>query len=143
MSDAAVEAQALKSTPFFAGLSDEDITGIIAMGEQVSFPEGAQIVTQGEIGDAMFVLLDGTAEVDVGGRFHRLHAGNFVGEMALMSAGRRLATVKATSDVRALRIPGDGFRSFLLEHPQIAVSMLQALSERLREVEQRFEAWMA
>ena len=142
MTDTAVETQALRSTPFFAGVSDSDISEVIGMGEQVSFAEGDDIVTQGEPGDAMYVLLDGTAEVDVGGRFHRLGAGHFVGEMALMSAGRRLATVKATSDVRTLRIPGEGFRAFLLEHPQIAVSMLAALSERLREVEQRFDAWM-
>ena len=44
--------------------------------------------------------------------------------------------------MRTLRIPGEEFRSFLLEHPQIAVSMLAALSERLREVEQRLDAWM-
>ncbi|MEX0990092.1 MAG: cyclic nucleotide-binding domain-containing protein [Actinomycetota bacterium] len=142
MSDAAVEAKALRNTPFFSGLSDEDVSEIIAMGEQASFAEGEHIVTQGDVGDAMYVLLEGTAEVDVGGRFHRLHAGQFVGEMALMSSGRRLATVKATSPVGTLRIPGEGFRAFLLGHPQIAVSMLEALSERLREVEQRFEAWM-
>ncbi|MEX2101281.1 MAG: cyclic nucleotide-binding domain-containing protein [Actinomycetota bacterium] len=142
MSDAAVETQALKSTPFFGALSDEDIAEIIAMGEQTSFREGTAIVTHGEVGDAMYVLLDGTAEVDVGGRFHRLHAGNFVGEMALLSSGRRLATVTATAPVRALRIPGEGFRAFLLSHPQVAVAMLQALSERLREVEQRLDAWI-
>jgi CRP-like cAMP-binding protein len=83
------------------------------------------------------------AEVDVGGRFHKLGRGDFFGEMALISEGQRMATVKATEAVEALRIPADEFRSFLLDHPSVAISMLKALVGRLREVEQRIDAWMA
>ena len=43
--------------------------------------------------------LSGTAEVDVGGRFHVLRTGDFFGEMALLGSKRRMATVKATSGV--------------------------------------------
>jgi CRP-like cAMP-binding protein len=63
--------------------------------------------------------------------------------MALVSAGRRMATVKAVEPVEALKIPAEGFQSFLLEHPGVALSMLRAVVDRLREVEQRIDAWMA
>ncbi len=143
MSELAVETKALQSTPFFAELSPEDIEGIIGIGEAVEIDAGTMIVEHGEVGDAMFVILDGAAEVDVGGRFHRLARGDFFGEMALIAASRRMATVKAVEHVSALRIPAEGFQTFLLEHPSVAVSMLKAVVERLREVEQRIDAWMA
>jgi CRP-like cAMP-binding protein len=90
----------------------------------------------------MYVILSGSAEVDVGGRYHTLRPGDFFGEMALVSAKRRAATVRAAEPVEALRIPADAFGSFLLDHPAVAVSMLRAVVERLREVQERIDAWM-
>ncbi len=142
MSDA-TQTDALRQTPFFAGLPGEELEAIAAVGDTVTFEPGAAIVTEGELGDSMYVVLSGIAEVDVGGRFHRLGAGDFFGEMALVSSRKRIATVKATETVEALRIPADAFQAFLLEHPSVAVSMLKEIVDRLREVEQRIDAWMA
>jgi Na+:H+ antiporter len=143
MSDAPVEMEALKQTPFFADLSDDDLQAILRVAEPVGFAADERIVSEGDPGDGMYVVLEGSAEVDVGGRFHRLGTGDFFGEMALITEKKRLATVKATSEVRALKIPADAFRSFLMDHPAVALSMMKALVERLREVEQRIDAWMA
>ena len=142
MSDA-TWTNALQQTPFFAGLPVEELEAIGAVGSTVTFEPGAAIVTEGEMGDSMYVMLAGTAEVDVGGRFHALTQGDFFGEMALISSRKRIATVKATERVEALRIPADAFQSFLLAHPSVAVSMLKEIVDRLREVEQRIDAWMA
>jgi CRP-like cAMP-binding protein len=143
MSDSTVEAQALRSAPFFAGLSSEDLHGILRVGRPVSFEPGQSMVRQGDPGDGMYIIVAGSAEVDVGGRFHKLTTGHFFGEMALITAGKRMATVKAVEAVVALQIPADEFQSFLLEHPGVALSMLKSIVERLREVEQRIDAWMA
>ncbi len=136
------ELEALRSTPFFADLPDEDLQGILQVAEPAAFVSGEAIVTEGDIGDAMYIVLSGVAEVDVGGRFHKLGVGDFFGEMALITANRRLATVKAAEPVEALRIPAEAFQAFVLNHPRVALSMLKALVERLREVEQRIDAWM-
>ena len=143
MSDSAVEIEALRNAPFFAGLSPADLDGILQVGRSVSFEPGQPMVEQGDVGDGMYIIVGGTAEVDVGGRFHKLTSGNFFGEMALVSAGKRMATVKAVEPVDAIKIPADGFQTFLLEHPGVALSMLRAVVDRLREVEQRIDAWMA
>ena len=139
----ATQTSALQQTPFFAGLPVEELAAIAEVGTTVAFEPGATIVAEGDLGDAMYVVLSGTAEVDVGGRFHRLTEGDFFGEMALISSRKRIATVRATERVEALRIPADAFQAFLLEHPGVAVSMLRELVDRLREVEQRIDAWMA
>jgi CRP-like cAMP-binding protein len=143
MSEPTTQMQTLQSAPFFADLSAEDLQGILHVGQPVSFASGETIVEQGAVGDAMYLITAGVAEVDVGGRFHRLGQGDFFGEMALISQSKRMATVKATEGVEALRIPADAFQSFLLDHPSVAISMLKALVVRLREVEQRIDAWMA
>ncbi len=143
MSEPTAQMKALQSAPFFADLPPEDLDGILKVGQPVSFISGETLVEQGAVGDAMYLITAGVAEVDVGGRFHRLGPGEFFGEMALISQGKRMATVKATEAVEALRIPVDAFQSFLLDHPSVAISMMKALVARLREVEQRIDAWMA
>jgi CRP-like cAMP-binding protein len=143
MSDPAFQEDSLRSAPFFADLDAEDLQGILRIARPASFAAGEAIVRQGDAGDGMYLLVEGAAEVDVGGRFHRLVPGDFFGEMALVSSRKRIATVTATEPVRALVIPPDAFRSFVLEHPRVALSMLEAVVERLREVEQRIDAWMA
>jgi CRP-like cAMP-binding protein len=139
---ATIGAGALRGIPFFATLSDEDLDGVLRVGDTVAFEPGEAIVERGQPGDAMFVMMGGTAEVDVGGRFHRLSAGDLFGEMALITSKRRTATVKATDAVEALRIPADGFQAFLNEHPAIAIAMLKAVVDRLAEVQARIDAWM-
>jgi CRP/FNR family transcriptional regulator, cyclic AMP receptor protein len=143
MNRPAVETAALQNTPFFAGLPQEDLDGILRVGHLVAFEAGEAIVEAGDPGDAMYIVVDGAAEVDVGGRYHTLKQGDFFGEMALIAARRRMATVKAVEDVSALKIPADDFQAFVLDHPRVALSMLKALVERLREVEQRIDALMA
>jgi CRP-like cAMP-binding protein len=131
------------STGLFSGLSPDDADGILKAGERLSFPEGATIFETGDRGDAMFVIASGEARVDVGGRFHVLKPGDFFGEMALLAPGPRMATVKTQSEVEAVKIGAEGFQAFLLDHPAVALSMMKQLVIRLREVEQRIDAWMA
>jgi CRP-like cAMP-binding protein len=142
MSDTTVAIAALERTPLFAGLARPDLENIIGCGQRVSFGAGQAIVERLDPGDAMYVIVSGAAEVDVGGRFHRLERGDFFGEMAVLAGKPREATVKAVEHVEALRIPADGFQAFLLENPRIAVGMLRSLVERLREVQDRLDTWI-
>jgi CRP-like cAMP-binding protein len=131
------------TTGLFAGLTTEGAQGILEAGESLTFAAGSAIFEAGDAGDAMFVISSGEARVDVGGRFHTLKRGDFFGEMALLAPGPRMATVKAETEVQALRIGAEEFQSFLLAHPTVALSMMKQLVIRLREVEQRIDAWMA
>jgi CRP-like cAMP-binding protein len=135
--------EALKATPFFADLNPDDLQAVLRMGRPVRFEPGQAMVERGERSDGMYIVTSGHAQVDVGGRYHDLKAGSFFGEMALIHGGKRGATVKVVEPVEALMIPGEDFRSFLLEHPSVAVTMLETLVRRLHEIQQRVEAWMS
>ena len=143
MRDGAIDASKVQRTGVFAGLEDEDVEGILRVGHAVSFEPDRAIFEIGDRGDAMFVILEGEVQVDVGGGFHRLTAGDFFGEIAVIAPGLRMATVRAATPVRALAVPADAFQAFLLEHPRLGLSMMRFLVTRLREVEQRLDAWMA
>ncbi len=143
MTGPAIDTAALRSSGLFSGLSDDDVQGMLDAGDAVSFLADEAIFEAGDQGDAMYVVAEGEARVDVGGRFHILKAGDFFGEMALIAPGKRMATVRAVTDVAALRIPAERFEGYLLGHPSVSVALLKALVVRLREVEQRIDAWMA
>jgi CRP-like cAMP-binding protein len=142
MDEVMVGLAALERAPLFAGLNREHLEDVLRVGQRVSFDTGQAIVERGDRGDAMYIMVDGAAEVDVGGRYHRLERGDFFGEMAVLAGERREATVKAVEPVEALRIPADEFQAFLLEHPHVAVGMLKSLVERLREVQDRLDTWI-
>jgi CRP-like cAMP-binding protein len=142
MDEVMVGLAALERAPLFAGLGREHLEDVLRVGQRVSFDTGQAIVERGDRGDAMYIMVDGAAEVDVGGRYHRLERGDFFGEMAVLAGKRREATVKAVEPVEALRIPADEFQAFLVEHPHVSVGMLKSLVERLREVQDRLDTWI-
>jgi CRP/FNR family transcriptional regulator, cyclic AMP receptor protein len=142
MDEVTVGLTALERTPLFAGLDREHLEDVVAVGRRVSYDPGQVIVDRGDPGDAMYIVVGGAAEVDVGGRFHRLERGDFFGEMAVLAGKPREATVKAVEPLEALRIPADDFQRFLSGNPQIAVGMLKSLVERLREVQDRLDTWV-
>ena len=142
MTEFEFDAKALKAVPLFSGLPRGDLEEIVRLGQKVSFDAGVDIVQSGDPGDGMYFLLEGRTEVDVGGRFHRLGPGDFFGEMAVLGVKKRLATVKAIEPVEALKIPATRFQELLLDNPSLAIAMMKTLVERLREVEERIDAWM-
>ena len=142
MDEVTVGRSALERTPLFAGLDRGHLEDVVAVGQRVSYDPGQAIVERGDQGDAMYIVVDGVAEVDIGGRFHRLERGDFFGEMAVLAGKPREATVKAVEPMVALRIPAEEFQAFLASNPRIAVGMLKSLVERLREVQDRLDTWI-
>lgn len=130
-------------THLLEGVDRDDIEALLKAGHEVFFAPRESVFEVGEEADAMYVVLDGEAQVDVGGRFHRLTRGAVFGEMALVAPDRRMATVRAVEPLHVLKVSVDNLRSLLLDRPRIGVSLLQILARRLREVEQRIDAWMA
>jgi CRP-like cAMP-binding protein len=142
MDEVTVGLAALERTPLFAGLDRQHLQDVLSVGQRVSYQPGQAIVERGDPGDAMYIVVGGAAEVDVGGRYHRLERGDFFGEMAVLAGKPREATVKAVEPMEALRIPADDFQAFLATNPQIALGMLKSLVERLREVQDRLDTWI-
>lgn len=121
----------------------DDIDALLERGHNVFLEPGESIFDAGDKADAMYVVLEGEAQVDVGGRFHRFTRGTIFGELALVAPGKRMAAVRAVEPLHVLKVYADDFRTLLLDRPQIALWTLRTLALRLREVEERIDAWMA
>lgn len=123
----------LASIPLFAGARPRELEMIAKLCTEVDVPAGRTLCREGEHGQEFFVLESGTVQVSVGGRqVATLGAGDFFGELALLDAGPRTATVTAETDVRVLVVSRPEFVGMLEEEPFIAVRMLPAIGARLR-----------
>jgi CRP-like cAMP-binding protein len=110
---------------------------VAAVADERSFGAGQVIVREGEVGDELFVLLEGTVRVervepDGSARMLRTYGpGDHFGELAVLLERPRVATVTADDDVRTLVIGGDGLTAILRERPDAAMAMLATLAERI------------
>jgi CRP/FNR family cyclic AMP-dependent transcriptional regulator len=128
----------LRSVELLAELPDRDLDKIAQQVREVRHSAGAVITVRGREGVGFLMILDGEVEVRTpDGRTRALGPGDHFGEMALLDQGGRSATVTATTDVVLAAIAEWNFKSFLVEHPEVAYRLLQLLSRRVREA----EAW--
>jgi CRP-like cAMP-binding protein len=122
----------IKRVPLFSSASKQELAQIASIADEIDFPEGKVLITEGDSGREFFVLIEGSAEVQRGGKkVAAIGDGDFFGEIALISKTPRNATITTTSPVRALVITDRAFRQLMDRSPQIAVGVLSALAERL------------
>jgi voltage-gated potassium channel len=133
------DVEALRKVSFFEELTDEDLARVAKVGQRRSFTAGEALVERDSDRGGLFVLLSGTASVEVGGATHQLGPGDFFGEMALLGRTRRSASVTAVEPVEALVIETIYFDPFLIQNPSVAVAILHGVVERLREVQERID----
>ena len=126
----------IKSVPLFARCSKKELAEIAGLADELELPEGKQLIRQGERGREFFVLLDGIVDVSRdGGSVDTMAAGDFFGEIALVSNVPRTATVTALSPIRLLVITDRDFRAFLEHSPDVQLKVLEALAERLAQLQ--------
>jgi CRP/FNR family transcriptional regulator, cyclic AMP receptor protein len=122
----------IKRVPLFGSASKSELEEIASLADEIDLPEGRQLIREGDTGREFFVLIEGSAEVERGGKkVASIGPGDFFGEIALIAKTPRNATITTTSPVRALVITDRAFRQLLDHSPQIAVGVLNALAERL------------
>ena len=122
----------LKGVPLFAGCSKAELQRVASLADELDLGEGATLIREGERGREFIVVVDGTVRVTRKGKKLRdLGAGDFIGEIALVSDVPRTATVTATSPVRLLVVTDRAFRGLIEQTPSIATKVLQSLGERL------------
>lgn len=96
---------------------------------------GAVIITQGEPGDRMYVLLEGTVTVSCDGRdIATLGPGNIFGEMCIINEEARSATVRARTAARVVAITRKRFLFLTQQTPYFALHVMQLLSDRIRRM---------
>jgi voltage-gated potassium channel len=125
----------VSKVPLFSGLNASiiaDIAGLFA--PKVAVP-GERLVRKGDPADAMFLIVSGEVEVDVGDTPKRLKTGDFFGEIALLEKTTRTATVRAVSTCQLLALEVDDFERLLDSHPELKDTIHKVAAQRLSEIE--------
>jgi CRP-like cAMP-binding protein len=132
----AIAADQLRAVPLFAGMTDRAFEAVSALAREEHLPAGSVLATEGQPGDAFYLLLDGDVSITQGGKAVRdLRAGDFLGEIALVDGRARTATATATSDLRVATIECAAFTDLMERFPAVRHGILVALTDRIRSDE--------
>jgi len=104
----------------------------------VTIPRGAMIFAEGETGSTMFVLIQGRADISVGGAvIESAVPGALLGEMALVTSAPRSATVTAATECKLVAVDAKQFDLLARESPEFARHVMTVMAERLRRTNER------
>jgi len=129
------ELKELKASRLFSSFERETLVEIIASTELRSYEVEDIIVTEGEDGSSLFLIVDGTVKVftrlDDGGNLQlaELGAGDFFGEVSLLSDKPRTATITAHTQVTAIELDRESIDRIAAKHPEVR-TVLEDFYER-------------
>jgi signal transduction histidine kinase len=130
----------LRAAPLFAGLSEPDLERLAATVTRQTLAPGDLLIREGDLGDAMYVIVGGELEVTkkAGATeqpLARVGPGAIQGEIAALQGTERQASVRALTDVEVLRVPREGILALLDSGPDAALALVHTVLERLRGLE--------
>lgn len=117
----------------FPSLPPELLQPILAVGVERVYEEGEAIMRVGEPGEAMALVVEGSATIERCGRKVPVASGELVGEIAVLDGGPRTATVVADGRVRILEIGRADLMRVLEADPKAATALIAVLASRFRE----------
>ena len=142
----------LKTVPLLGDLNDSELHQIVAFFTMITLSAGETLYAEGSAANsACFVIdgeLDAFAKLPGGGEamVGTIMPGSIIGEMALLSGGRRTASVRAQADVKALKVSAAFFQASLgqmdLPAYKILRRVIRGLADRLSEIRDKIIAHM-
>ena len=124
----------LGRVPIFQGLYHRELERIASSMKQRTFNAGDTVTAEGQGGVGFFVIESGEAKVTIGGRDRRtLGAGDYFGEVALLTDSPRTATITAETDLRCYGMTSWDFKPLVESHSSIAWKLLQTMAKKYQE----------
>jgi len=104
-----------------------------------TYQDGDVIVSQGDVGNCMYVVQYGEVEVvqqanERDQRLAILGEGDFFGEMSVFQKQVRSATIRALGEARVMTVDKKTLLRRIREDPLLALNLLQTLSDRVRDL---------
>jgi CRP-like cAMP-binding protein len=125
----------LKKVTVFSTVPAEGLAKLLEASEETEHAEGDELTQEGVVGHRFHLLLEGSGVVLRGGApIAEVHAGDFVGEIALLGGGRYTATVRCVAPTRCLTIDRERFWTLLEEEPKIALRILEVVCRRAEQL---------
>jgi CRP-like cAMP-binding protein len=129
-----VDVESLARLALFADVNAPELEAIAHAVNEERYDRGTKVLRAGLSGNQFYVILDGEAAVIVDGvERARLRAGDFFGEISILTGVAVIADVVAESEeLRCAVLPGPELKPLLVGHPHVAIRMLELGARRLR-----------
>lgn len=132
------KASALRSTWLFGDCNRKELALLESACDEVVVHPGSILCQEGKVGKEFCLIVSGTAKVTKNDHeVAILGPGDAFGELSLLDHQPRSATVTAESEMDLLVLPAREFTSVLEEIPSMAVRLLEAMSKRLRDADDK------
>ena len=129
-------AEVLSRVPLFSGLGRRQLRALAKIAEQVKVKPGAAVVYRTHPGEAVFVILEGSAVVSTPTGAERvLGEGDYFGEIAVIDGRPRSAAVHAQTELVVMVIGRRRFLQLMEDEPSVARAVMVQLAARVRELE--------
>lgn len=120
-----LKRELLSKMPLFARLSEREMLRIMQVAEVVSYEPGEVVVQEGDRGDELFIVQSGEVQISRGETIlNEFGPGEHFGEMALIRAVPRSATVTASEPSDLIVLHRSDFFEVLRKEPELAVKLL-------------------
>lgn len=136
--DPASQYELVGRVPLLAGLAIDDVRSLAQLATRRRFGRGNTIFSEGDIGDALYIVMSGSVFVTVSSAegvetiLAVLGPGECLGELSLLDGQPRSATASVAMDAETLVVSRQSFQRWLAEHPGASAALLRTLSMRIR-----------
>ena len=142
------EVELLRNIPLFAKLEPSKLKLLAFTAERITYEPDQVLFSQGDVGDAAYIIVEGAAKVIVDTPDGELEVAalgrnDFVGEIAILCDVPRTATVRASAKTITLRITKDLFFRLVAEFPEMSVEIMRELASRLEHTTQQLREALA
>src|SRR6478609_8404654 len=133
----------LKAVPFFTQLNDRELDVVRAVATEKTYAKNAVVLTEGEMGDSLYMIQSGKVKVFIGDEDGReitlkmLGAGDFFGEMSMIDKQPRSASVTTIEGSTFLVLTHAAFEKCVEQSPRIGNMVMQVLATRVREADRK------
>ena len=137
-----MNVETLRQVPLFESLDDEAAHELCELLENLDCKAGALLFRAGDEGDAMYLIEEGKVRIFVRAKdghevtLTELQRGDFFGEMVLLEGKPRSADARVIENARLAILSREHFLSFTLSNRNVALEMLTALTNRLRQTDE-------
>ena len=133
----------LKAVPFFTQLAEGELDLIRSLAAEKHYPKNAVVLTEGEMGDSLYMIQSGKVKVFIGDQEGRemilkiLGPGDFFGEMSMIDKQPRSASITTLESAVFLVLSHSAFEKCIEKIPRIANMVMRVLAQRVREADRK------
>lgn len=128
----------LKSLNLFKDTPENILADLAPLMHEIEYEKGAVIFKEGETGDCMYIIHQGSIKIHTGSTLLAiLHGKEVFGELSLLDADTRSATATAATDCILFKIDQEPFYELLDERPEVAKGFIKILCQRLRAMNEK------